>query len=57
MGSALCIFSFGGFLAVSQHTDLGLQKNVGGCLDLIFGFSDFNDTAETDFGDFRRIIL
>jgi hypothetical protein len=29
------------------------QKNVGGCLDLIFGFSDVNDTAETDFGDFQ----
>jgi hypothetical protein len=30
------------------------QKKVGwGCLDLIFGFSGVNDTAETDFGDFR----
>jgi hypothetical protein len=28
------------------------QKKVGGCLDLIFGFSDVNDTAETDFGDY-----
>jgi hypothetical protein len=28
------------------------QKKVGGCLDLIFGFSTVNDTAETDFGDF-----
>jgi hypothetical protein len=25
------------------------QKKVGGCLDLIFGFSGVNDTAETDF--------
>jgi hypothetical protein len=29
------------------------QKKVGGCLDLIFGFSGGNDTAEPDFGDFR----
>jgi hypothetical protein len=29
------------------------QKKVGGCQDLIFGFSGVNDTAETDFGDFR----
>jgi hypothetical protein len=28
-------------------------KKVGGCLDLIFGFSGATDTAETDFGDFR----
>jgi hypothetical protein len=28
------------------------QKKVGGCLDLSFGFSGVNDTAETDFGDF-----
>jgi hypothetical protein len=28
------------------------QKKVGGCLDLIFGFSGVNDTTETDFGDF-----
>jgi hypothetical protein len=26
---------------------------LGGCLDLIFGFSGVNDTTETDFGDFR----
>jgi hypothetical protein len=29
------------------------QKKVGGGPDLIFGFSGVNDTAETDFGDFR----
>jgi hypothetical protein len=29
------------------------QNKVGGCLDLIFGFSGVNDTAEIDFGDFR----
>jgi hypothetical protein len=29
------------------------SENSGGCLDLIFGFSGVNDTAETDFGDFR----
>jgi hypothetical protein len=28
------------------------QKKVGGCLDLFFGFSGVNDTAETDFGHF-----
>jgi hypothetical protein len=28
-------------------------KKVWGCLDLIFGFSGVNDTAETDYGDFR----
>jgi hypothetical protein len=28
------------------------QKKVAGCLDLIFGFSGVNDTAETDFGEF-----
>jgi hypothetical protein len=33
------------------------QKKVGGCLDLIFGFSGVNDTAETDFGDFRSDYL
>jgi hypothetical protein len=33
------------------------QKKVGGCLDLIFVFSSVNDTAETDFGDFRSDYL
>jgi hypothetical protein len=33
------------------------QKKVVGCLDLIFGFRGVNDTAETDFGDFRRDYL
>jgi hypothetical protein len=33
------------------------QKKVGGSLDLIFGFSGVNDTAETDFGDFRSDYL
>jgi hypothetical protein len=33
------------------------QKKVGGCLDLIFGFSVVIDTAETDFGDFRSYYL
>jgi hypothetical protein len=28
------------------------QKKVGGCLELIFGFSGVNDIAETDFSDF-----
>jgi hypothetical protein len=32
------------------------QKKVGGCLDLIFGFSGVNDTAETDFATFEAII-
>jgi hypothetical protein len=27
----------------------------GGCLDLIFGFSGVNDTAETDFGEYDAI--
>jgi hypothetical protein len=27
------------------------------CLDLIFGFSGVNDTAETDFGEFRSDYL
>jgi hypothetical protein len=29
------------------------QKKVGGCQDLIFDFSGVNDTAETDFDNFR----
>jgi hypothetical protein len=33
------------------------QRKVGGCLDLIFGFSGANDIAETDFGDFRSDYL
>jgi hypothetical protein len=33
------------------------QKKVGGCQDLIFGFSGVNDTAETDFGDLRSDYL
>jgi hypothetical protein len=33
------------------------QEKVRGCLDLIFGFSGVNDTAETDFGDFRNDYL
>jgi hypothetical protein len=33
------------------------QKKVGGCLDLIIDFSGVNDTAETDFGDFRSDYL
>jgi hypothetical protein len=33
------------------------QKKVGGCLDLIFCFRGVNDTAETDFGDFRSDYL
>jgi hypothetical protein len=33
------------------------QKKVAGCLDLIFGFRGVNDTAETDFGDFRSDYL
>jgi hypothetical protein len=33
------------------------QKKVGGCLDLIFGLSAVNDTAETGFGDFRSDYL
>jgi hypothetical protein len=33
------------------------QKKVGGCLDLIFGFSGVNGTAETDFGDLRSDYL
>jgi hypothetical protein len=33
------------------------QKIVGGCLDLIFGLSGVNDTAETDFGDCRSDYL
>jgi hypothetical protein len=33
------------------------QKKDGGCPDLIFGFSGVNDTAETDFGDFRSDYL
>jgi hypothetical protein len=33
------------------------QKKVGGCLDIIFGFSGVNETAETDFGDFRSDYL
>jgi hypothetical protein len=33
------------------------QNKVGGCLDHIFGFSGVNDTAETDFGDFRSDYL
>jgi hypothetical protein len=33
------------------------QKKVGGCQDLIFDFSGVNDTAETDFGDFRSDYL
>jgi hypothetical protein len=33
------------------------KKKVGGCLDLTFGFSGVNDTAETDFGYFRRDYL
>jgi hypothetical protein len=30
-----------------------LQKKVGSCLNLIFGFSGVTDTAETNFGEFR----
>jgi hypothetical protein len=33
------------------------QKKVESCLDLIFGFSGVNDTAESDFGDFRSDYL
>jgi hypothetical protein len=33
------------------------QKTVGGCRDLIFGFSGVNDTAEIDFSDFRSDYL
>jgi hypothetical protein len=33
------------------------QKKVWGWLDLIYGFSGVNDTAETDFGDFRNDYL
>jgi hypothetical protein len=33
------------------------QKKLGGCLDQIFGFSGVDDTAETDFGDFRSDYL
>jgi hypothetical protein len=33
------------------------QKKVGDCLDLILGFNGDNDTAETDFGDFRSDYL
>jgi hypothetical protein len=33
------------------------QKKVGGCLDLILDFSGVNDTAETDFCDFRSDYL
>jgi hypothetical protein len=33
------------------------QNKVGGFLDLIFGSSGVNDTAETDFGDFRSDYL
>jgi hypothetical protein len=29
------------------------QNKVEGCPDLIFGFSGVNDTAKTEFGDFR----
>jgi hypothetical protein len=34
-----------------------LQKKVGGCLDLIYGFSGVNDTSEALFGDFRSNYL
>jgi hypothetical protein len=33
------------------------QKKVGGCLDLIFGFSGVNVTTETDFGDLKSDYL
>jgi hypothetical protein len=33
------------------------QKKVGGCIDLIFGFSGVNDTAEIEFGDYRSDYL
>jgi hypothetical protein len=33
------------------------QKKVGGCLDLLFGFSGANDTAVTDFGNFESDYL
>jgi hypothetical protein len=32
-------------------------EKIGGCLDLIFGSSGVNETAETDFGDFRSDCL
>jgi hypothetical protein len=32
------------------------QKNVGGCLDLIFGFSGVNDTAKPILATFEAII-
>jgi hypothetical protein len=33
------------------------QKKSYGILNFIFGFSGVNDTAETDFGDFRNDYL
>jgi hypothetical protein len=33
------------------------QEKVGGCLELMLSFSGVNDTAETDFGDFRSNYL
>jgi hypothetical protein len=40
------------------HTIQVLEAEiVGGCLDLIFGFSGVNDTTETNFADFRRDYL
>jgi hypothetical protein len=40
------------------HTIQVLEaEKVGGCLDLIFSFSGVNDTAVTDFGNFRSDYL
>jgi hypothetical protein len=40
------------------HTIQVLEaEKVGGCLDLIFGFSVVDYTPETDFGDFRSDYL
>jgi hypothetical protein len=45
---------FNGKYPYTIHYKYLKQKKVGGCLDLIFGV---NDTAETDFGDFRSDYL
>jgi hypothetical protein len=40
------------------HTTQVLEtEKIGGCLELIFDFSGVNDTAETDFCDFRSDYL
>jgi hypothetical protein len=46
------------FNGIHPHTIHVLEaEKIGGCLDLIFGFSGVTDTAETDFGDFQSDYL